>query len=141
MSALQRFKDVMAQFQEVSDTAPDAHAAVLRHLAWNDYECFAEEPVWYGEGRQGRIDIFATCRRTGTNFAVEIDARKPRIKSLQKLNALHKRFGVYRVVMLRGVSEGDEPIEGVDLLIGLPVRMEGSTPRASVRDAARAVAQ
>lgn len=138
--AISRFKYVMSRFTKVPDTAPDTHSAVLYHLAAHNYACRAEVHVRYAMGRDGRIDIVARCQTTNFTFAIEIDARKPRAKSILKLFAFNKIFGhAYNVVMLRGVGDESDTIPGVDLIINLPVRLEGDGPRASVREAARAV--
>jgi hypothetical protein len=143
-TGISRFQYIMSKFDKVPDTAPDTHSAVLYHLASHGYSCKAELRVTYMDGRRsrdGRVDIVARCDNTNDMFAIEIDARKPRKKSLLKLFEVNRMSGAYRVVMLRGVGDIDDEVPGVDILINLPVRLEGDGPRASVREAAKAVAQ
>jgi hypothetical protein len=142
--AIEKFIYIMDRFTKVADTAPDTHAAVLHHLAKHGYSCSAEMCVAYNDGirdRNGRVDVVVRCKTTNYIFAIEIDARKPRRKSLLKLAKLRQTYGAIRVVMLRGVGDVDDYVEGVDVLVALPVRLEGDGPRASVREAAKAVAQ
>lgn len=66
-----------------------------------------------GDVRNGRVDILATIE--GGAVAIEIDARRPKPRSINKL----KLFDAFRIVALRGVS-GEAP-EGIDAVVALDV--------------------
>lgn len=133
-----RLKSVLQDFPETPDNAPDVHAAAIVHFAKHGYLVEAEVTVKLPGERQGRIDLrlYDTYHRRAA-IVVEIDARKPRKKSILKL----RQFSAARVILLRGVSAPRTAIDGIDLVYSLPVYVEGDETRASVRATAKAVAQ
>jgi hypothetical protein len=75
-----------------------------------------EWPVVSNDGRRGRIDLVVS--RCGASVAIEIDARKPRRKSLDKLRC----FNGGRVLVLRGVA-GNCQLHEIDAVVPLRVKL------------------
>ncbi len=72
------------------------------------------ERVTMSDGsRGGRLDVLAEFR--GGLVAIELDARSPRRKSLEKL----RQFTAFRVIGLRGVSM--RPPAGIDAVVMLDI--------------------
>jgi hypothetical protein len=98
------------------DTAAVVHAAAVTALASAGFEVYVEVRVNLPDGGFGRYDIVAVHPRG--SVAIEIDARKPRRKSLEKL----RQFGGGRIVALRGVADLTKP-EGIDAVVPIRVRV------------------
>ena len=101
------------------ETQPDSaavfHAAVVNHLFVCGFRVRTEICVELPSGKGGRIDLVAYDNRGAV--AIELDNRRPRRKSLDKLSV----FDGGRVVVLRGVPPIRKP-EGIDAIIAIPVR-------------------
>ena len=115
------------------DHAGMVHSVVMQALADAGHRVYAEVPAMIN-GRAGRLDLAFFHNELREWCAIEIDARRPRKRSLEKL----RRFVGVRVVMLRGV-EGNGEIEGVDGVIALPVRIaaKGEKDKTAVGRVAR----
>lgn len=105
---------VMQNLRNVPDQAGQLHRAVADALTEKGFAVRCEVATSHlGDDREGRVDILASI--FGGVVAIEIDARKPRARSLKKL-AL---FNAYRIVALRGVSM--DPPPGIDAVVALHV--------------------
>jgi hypothetical protein len=105
---------VMTGLSEIPDKAGILHRAVADALSADGFEVRCEAgTAQLGDDREGRIDILA--RRDGGVVAIEIDARKPKARSLKKLML----FNAYRIIALRGVSMA--PPAGIDAVVALNV--------------------
>ena len=99
------------------DNARSMHAEIAAALksagfsVWNEYATGD-----MGDYRKGRIDIFAEAY--GGSVAIELDARKPRARSIAKL----RLFDCYKLIGLRGVDRVVIP-DGIDDVIGLRVAL------------------
>ncbi len=104
------------------DFAAAVHAAAIQILEKNGFTVIPEFPV-YGlkNGRSGRLDL--VCTKNGGRAAIEIDARKPRRRSLEKLGLID----AYRIVGLRGVS--GSPTAGIHAVINIPVEIASEAAR------------
>lgn len=121
MDALAFLDEVIWAMPPSADNAADVQVSVARALRLYGYEARLEYPVEY-DGRAGRIDIVAW--RNGKMFAIEIDARKPRKKSIKKLL---NTDADYRIVMLRGVGAADKEVpQGIDAIIPVAVHLESN---------------
>jgi hypothetical protein len=98
------------------DTAAVVHAAAVTALVSAGFEVYVEVRVDLPDGGFGRYDIVAHHPRGAV--AIEIDARKPRRKSLAKL----RQFDGGRIVALRGVADLTKP-EGIDAVVSIRVRV------------------
>lgn len=105
------------------DTSQVVHAAALAALRDAGFVVKPEVTVVLPEGRNGRYDLVAEWG--SHRIAVEIDTRKPRQKSLDKLRA----FDGGRIIALRGVSCAWR-IDGIDAIVPLKVRI-ASSPEVS----------
>ncbi len=114
---------LLATLPPQPDTAAQVQVAAAEALR-GYFDVVLEWPV---DG--GRIDIVASRGRW--RCAIEIDARKPRARSLVKLRA----FLGAKVIALRGVH-GLIP-EGIDAAICIPVRMATEAERADRRTVSR----
>lgn len=98
------------------DFAPSLHAEVIDALL---EENFIVYPEWVidnlPDARSGRIDV--VCTKDNGWVALELDTRKPRRKSIEKLH----KFPGYRIIGLRGV--GGDPPPGIHDLLCLNVIM------------------
>lgn len=130
---IERVVESLAAMPVQPDHAAAVHGAaitVLRNYGFDvDHEVYVEG----SEGRRGRIDLVVS--KWGCSAAIEIDARKPRAKSLEKLRA----FNGGRIVALRGVEVAVE-IEGIDAVVCIKVRtfrskIEAETAKRAVRRA------
>lgn len=130
LDAEKHLRKVLEAFPETADHASNVHATLTRHLIANGYKTQTERWVPM-PGRSGRLDIYAICPVSGTPVAIEIDARRPRKKSIRKLN--HVGDDALRVICLRGVSAPLSGVAGVDAVFCLPVRMMGSERKQSVK--------
>ncbi len=111
-------KDVSAIMRRLrcNDHAGTMQAQVASALRHAGYFVVLEYPTaGLGDRRDGRIDIVATAI-SGERVAIELDARKPRRRSIEKL----RLFPGSRVIGLRGVEWRDLP-DGIDDVICLTV--------------------
>lgn len=125
--AVDRIVRVLRSLPLLPDHAGAVHAAVLEALRDDGFHVEHEVPITLSDGREGRIDLVA--RRWGGATAIEIDARRPRTKSLDKL----REFDGGRIMALRGVA-GCGRFDGIDAIVPIRVRMLRSTDE---RDEAR----
>lgn len=116
------------------DNAHCVHAAAIEALAAAGFYVYPEFSIVYGDGEheRGRIDIAVLMH--GQTVAIEIDARKPRVRSLKKLRA----FDGGRVLALRGVAGGVR-IHGIDAVVPIRVRLETTAEATDKRTVGRAV--
>ena len=97
------------------DNARLMHNAVAEVLRAEGFTVVTEYFVRGAFGySNGRIDIVA--RRDGGHVAIELDARRPRERSVAKLNKVE----AYRIIGLRGVDFPPPP--GIDAIACMPVR-------------------
>lgn len=127
---------VLRALPAMPDHAGAVHATALMALKREGFDVEHEAPVAMPNGRMGRFDL--VVRRWGCQAAIEIDARKPRAKSLEKLLL----FNGGRIVALRGVAARGS-FEGIDTIVSLRVGLLHSTTerdeaRRAVGDAVRA---
>ena len=107
------------------------HAEVAASLRSVGFQVRFEYPIRYlGGKRGGRIDLLITHGEA--RAALELDTRKPRKKSIAKLQS----FDGYRIVGLRGVHWQEE-IEGIDAVVCLKVRQAKATEIADRRTVKR----
>lgn len=105
---------VMRDLPAVPDHAGQLQRAVADALEFKGFVVRCEAPTTaLGDDREGRVDILATIM--GGVVAIEIDARKPRARSLKKL----RLFNAFRIIALRGVDM--EPPDGIDAVVALKV--------------------
>ena len=98
------------------DTAAAIHHAVANQLSRLGFRVAYEYPTRHlGDTRNGRIDLAAWYE--GGRVAIELDARRPRRRSVNKLIL----FEGFRIIGLRGVA-GEAP-DGIDALVSIPVRI------------------
>lgn len=116
---------VLARLAPQPDTAAQVHVAAAKALRRSGFDVILE----YGLDH-GRIDIVAVAQ-DGWRCAIEIDARKPRARSLVKLRA----FLGAKVVALRGV--GALIPDGIDATVLIPVRMATQAERDDRRTVSR----
>lgn len=116
---------VLSQMTPAPDTAAQVHVAAARALMWAGYAVHPE----YGAETGGRIDL--VVERDGWRAAIEIDARKPRARSLIKLRG----FDGAKICAVRGVS----PMvpEGIDAAVGIRVRTATQAERDDRRTVSR----
>lgn len=97
------------------DHAQSMHALLandLRECGFNvEFEC----PATKSNGRNGRIDI--VCRYGAYAAAIELDCRRPRRKSVEKL----LNFDGVRIIGLRGI-EGVPCPDGITAIVAMRVR-------------------
>jgi hypothetical protein len=101
---------------EQPDTAAHVHAAAMQQLKSAGFFVYTE--WWLGVdymSEEGRIDIVAY--RDGQFTGIEIDRRRPRKKSLEKLRG----FRGGRIVVLRGANCVTP--SGIDAVVSIPVRI------------------
>jgi hypothetical protein len=115
--ALKHVCETLEGMTPTFDNARMVHTASSAALRLSGASVINEYPMPYTarRPRRGRIDIYAEVGKF--RVAIEIDARKPRIGSLIKLN----NFDGLRIVAMRGVS-GDCP-NGIDAVVSIPVKM------------------
>lgn len=79
----------------------------------------------YGDSRFGRIDIFAA--HAGGHVFLELDTRKPRLRSMEKLGLVEG----FKIIVLRGSA----PVttDGEVTIIGLSVRPATQAERSNRR--------
>lgn len=116
---LERFGAVCASLRPIPDNSRSVHCALMNALVDAGYFVEHEYSVQLPSGRGGRIDLVATDS-CGVRIAVEIDARRPRQKSIEKLQAEDDWL---RVSCLRGVQHRKESYPGLDGIFALPVRL------------------
>lgn len=115
------------------DHAPSMHAEIAKSLSRAGFAVELEYPVAnIGNGRRGRIDLVA--RSSEGNVAIELDTRRPRAKSILKLNT----FDGFRIIGLRGV-QWVEKVPGIDAIIGLRVRQARASEIADRRTVNRPI--
>ena len=96
------------------------HQQIVDFLTAHGFYCQKEYPVCdRGDGRKGRIDIYAI--KDGVEYGIEIDFLSPRKKSVIKLNSLEN--DVVKIILLRGGKKQEIP--GI-LVIPLNVKKENS---------------
>lgn len=133
--ALTEFRALCAGLAPLPDDASHVHERLIAAMVLAGYRVFPEYVVEMPNGRSGRIDIVAQALN-GAWLAIEIDARKPRKRSVAKLG----QRNWLRISCLRGVSEGVDEYPGLDAVIALPVRLASfkeKAHKASVGLAAR----
>lgn len=97
------------------DNAKELHKKVCGALARRGFLIWNEFPTAnLGDTRDGRIDLVVEL--DGGAAAIELDTRKPRRRSLQKL----RLFYGYMIVGLRGVSMISAP-HGIDEVVKIEV--------------------
>lgn len=97
-----------------TDHAPTMHAELIAALESSEFSVHPEYHTgWLGDERNGRLDI--VCRRDGGVVGIELDARKPRRRSILKLGL----FQGFRIIGLRGVM--GLACDGIDAVICMPV--------------------
>jgi len=107
---------VLSELEPLPDTAAAVHSASIEALEEGGFSVSPEYTVAIPDKeRSGRIDIVATLK--DGRVAIEIDARKPRRKSLLKL----KLFQGFRIVALRGVDM-PQPPDGIHATVGIAVK-------------------
>lgn len=117
--AVERFQRLVCdQMQGLPDMACHVHAAMIDQMVSAGYAVYPEYQIDTEDGRTGRVDIVARDR-DNTWLAIEIDARKPRKRSLKKL---FLRDWV-RVCCLRGVASGATTNDRLDAVISIDVRV------------------
>lgn len=104
----------LERMRPVADDASIVHAASIRALRAAGFSVDAEVYVALGEGRGGRFDL--VVEKNGARVAIELDARRPRRRSVEKL----KSFDGGRVIGLRGVA-GVQYLD-IDAVAVIPVR-------------------
>jgi len=116
---------ILENMPPVADTAAQVHVAAAEALRAGGFDVVLEWRTSDG----GRIDIVAM--RDTWSVAIEIDARKPRARSLLKLRG----FLGAKVIALRGVA----PLlpYGIDAAICIPVRTATQAERDDRRTASR----
>lgn len=117
-TTLRHIRDICASLEPMPDDASYVHQRMMIAFDAAGYRVFHEYTVRLDEGRSGRIDIVVESPN-GVWAAIEIDARRPRKRSVAKLSA--GRW--LRICCLRGVSEGPAEYPGLDAVIALPVRL------------------
>ncbi len=123
---LSEFRALCAGLDPMPDDASHVQERLINVMLAAGYRVFHEYYVELPTGHRGRIDIVAQAKN-GRWLAIEIDARKPRKRSVEKLSLRNW----LRVSCLRGVTEGVADYPGLDAVIALPVRI------ASVREKSR----
>lgn len=110
------------------DHAPTLHAEAIDLFERNGFIVEAEFAVRQlcGYGRR-RIDMVVERVSTGGRVAIELDCRKPRRKSVDKL----RKFPGFRIVGIRGIEGHDEP--GIDRCVAMRVRVATGMERADRR--------
>lgn len=99
-----------------ADHAGTMQAQVAAALRCAGYFVVLEYPTRdLGDHLDGRIDIVATAK-SGERIAIELDARKPRRRSIEKLQL----FPGSRIIGLRGVEWIHLP-EGIDDVVCVAV--------------------
>ena len=136
--AVEMIRDALELIDEpLPDSASYVHAHILRLLDDAAFTVKHEHVVRMPNGRRnGRIDILAHQPDLDVFVAIEIDARRPRLKSIQKLCSRHDWA---RVIMLRGVGGPVEEHPDIDAFLPIPVRMATDTERARKASVARAL--
>jgi len=107
----------------VPDNAQVAQEMVRDFFLQRGYQCQREFrlPSFTAHGtkhqRPGRIDLLVSDPQgRHPDIAIEIDRRRPRARSIQKLLRLN---GVIRMILLRGSTPSTEPPEGIHYILGL----------------------
>lgn len=126
------FKALCVSLDPMPDDASHVQERLINAMVAAGYQVFHEYVVALPSGRSGRIDIVA--KKDGRWLAIEIDARKPRKRSIEKL-ALRNWI---RVSCLRGVAEGIDEYPGLDAVIALPVRLASFPEKAKKANVAYA---
>lgn len=134
VTTLQAFKSFCAALEPMPDQAPAVHARMIEAMAAAGYEVYHEYLIDLLNGRSGRIDIVAKSP-DGRWLAIEIDARKPRRRSIEKL----KTGKWLRISCLRGVAGNVSDYPDLHAIISLPVFAAAREPSrvAKVGKAAR----
>lgn len=134
---IQHLRDICRVMPAMPDDASYVHQQMLIAFHEAGYSVFNEYVVRLDDGRSGRIDIVlqASCGRW---VAIEIDARRPRKRSIAKLGTRNW----IRISCLRGVEGGPSEYPGVDAIIALPVRLatfEEKSKKAPIASIGRAL--
>ncbi len=133
MNIVDHICEILEHLEDLPDTAAQVHVQALVALRTEGFGIAPEYPQHYIDGagrwRRGRIDIVASWG--GERCAIEIDARKPRRASLNKLLA----FDGYRIVALRGVA--GTPVDGIHAYACIPTRIASETERKDKRTVSR----
>ena len=133
--ALADFEALCVGLAPMPDAASHVHALLMDAMVAAGYRVFQEYTVELGNGQGGRIDVVAQAKN-GQWLAIEIDARRPRQRSIKKLVA--KDW--LRISCLRGVSDSTESYPELDAIIALPIRAASAEERehkARIRRAVR----
>lgn len=115
---LEEIHNICHSLSPMPDDASHVHQAVMMAFHEAGYKVYHEYLVRLPDGRSGRIDVVVESP-AGVWAAIEIDARKPRKRSIAKLAT--GRW--LRICCLRGVGEGPTQYPGLDAVIALPVRL------------------
>lgn len=110
------------------DHASTLHAEAIDLFERNGFVVEAEYSVrkLCGYGRR-RIDMVVENVRSGGRVAIELDCRRPRMKSINKL----LKFAGFRIVGLRGI-EGHS-VFGIDRCVAMRVRVATTAEKADRR--------
>jgi hypothetical protein len=127
------FRALCASLEPMPDDASHVQERLINAMVAAGYRVFHEYFVELPTGRSGRIDIVAKDK-AGRWLAIEIDARKPRKRSIEKLSLRNW----IRVSCLRGVAEGIDEYPGLDAVIALPVRLASFPEKAKKANVAYA---
>jgi hypothetical protein len=116
------------------DHAQSMHAELAKALRLNGYYVWMEYPTRdLGDLRDGRIDLYVTW--AGGSAGIELDGRKPRKRSIDKLRLIDG----YKIVGVRGIERVHCP-QGIDAVVTMRVRaateFEKADRRTVNRDAA-----
>ncbi len=110
------------------DHAQSMHAEFAAALRRGGFYVWLEYPTKvFGDIRDRRLDLYVRGRG-GFAAAIELDARKPRRKSIEKLRMID---GV-RIVGVRGVENVPCP-EGIDAVVTMRVRAATEFEKADRR--------
>ena len=117
------------------DHAQAMHAELAKSLRLAGFYVWLEYPTKaFGDIRDRRLDLLVRGRG-GFMAAIELDARKPRRKSVEKLRLVDG----FRIVGVRGVEDVSRP-DGIDAVVTMRVRaateFEKADRRTVNRDAA-----
>lgn len=116
------------------DHAATMHAELAGALRMAGFYVTMEYPTAHlGDRRDGRIDIVAFA--LADRIAIELDCRKPRRRSLEKL----RLFDGYKIVGVRGI-EGHETPDGIDAVIPMRVRVAKKSEKSDRRTVNRRAA-
>jgi hypothetical protein len=122
--SLELVRSILENLPPTADTAPMVQVAAARALLSHGFDVTVEHVV---DG--GRIDLVVAW--DDWRGAIEIDARRPRARSLLKLRA----FSGAKIIALRGVTALLP--EGIDAVVNIPVRTALDAERADRRIVSR----